>query len=87
MNVVNVSRIISRAIGKPTKLIRVLKDSTNHVSAAQKCGVKIGCLIYRCEPSKEQPHVIQCFSVRNLDNTPMSVKTSSVACHAQASAK
>ena len=46
MNVVNVSRIISRASGKPTKLIRVITDSTNHVLAAQKHGVKVGCLIY-----------------------------------------
>ena len=61
MNVVEVSRIISRAIGKPTKLIRVITYSTNHVLAAQKHGVKIGWLNYRCQPSKEPPHVKQCF--------------------------
>ena len=59
MNVVKVSRIISRAKGKPKKLIRVITDSTNHVSAAQKRGVEIGWLIYRCAPSKEPPHVKQ----------------------------
>ena len=31
MSVVKVSRIISRAGGKPAKLIRVITDSTNHV--------------------------------------------------------
>ena len=61
MNEVKVSRIIGRASGKPTKLIRVITDSTNHVLAAQKHGVKIGWLIYRCEPGKEPPHVKQCF--------------------------
>ena len=61
MNVVNVSRIISRASGTPTKLIRVIKNSTNHVLAAQRRGVKIGWLFYRFEPSKEPPHVKQCF--------------------------
>ena len=39
MKVVKVSRIIRRASGKPKKLIRVITDSTNHVSAAQKHGV------------------------------------------------
>ena len=47
MNVVKVSMIVSRASGKLTKLIRVTTDSTNHVSAAQKHGVKIGWQIYR----------------------------------------
>ena len=61
MNVVKVSSIISRASDKPTRLIRVITDSTNHVLAAQKHGVKIGWLIYRREPSKEPPHVMQCF--------------------------
>ena len=83
MNVVKVSRIISRASGKLAKLIRVITDSTNHVLAAQKHGVKIGWLFYRCQPSKEPPHVKQCF--RNMGTPPLSVKTSSVACEAQAS--
>ena len=61
MNIVKVSRIISLASCKTTKLIRVITDSTNNVLAAQKQGVKIGWLIYRCEPSKEPPHVKQCF--------------------------
>ena len=42
MNVVKVSRIISRASGRPTKLIRVITDSTNHLLAAQRRGVNIG---------------------------------------------
>ena len=33
MNVVKVSSIISRASGKPTKVIRVITDSTSHVPA------------------------------------------------------
>ena len=66
MNVVKVTRIISRASGKPTKLIRGLTDSTNHVSAAQKHGVMIGWLIYRCEPSKDPPQVKQCFKCQEF---------------------
>ena len=42
MNVSKVTRITSRAIGQRTKLVRVITDSNNHVSAAQKHGVKIG---------------------------------------------
>ena len=63
--------------------IRVLTVSTNHVSAAQKHSVKIGWLFYRCEPSKETPY--NASSVRNMETLPMSVRTSSVACDAQAS--
>ena len=83
MNVVKVSGILSRASGKPTKLIRVITDSTNYVLAAQKHGVKIGWLIYRCEPSKEP--LDNASSVRNMGTPPLSVKTSSVACGAHAS--
>ena len=69
MNVVKVSRIISRASGKPTKFIRVITDSTNHVLAAKKHGVKIGWLIYRCETSKESPHVKQCFKCQKYGHS------------------
>ena len=48
MNVNKVTRITSRATGQPKKLIRVINDSNNHVSAAQKYGVKIGWQLYRC---------------------------------------
>ena len=61
MNVSKVTRITSRATGQPTKLIRVITDSNNHVSAAQKHGVKIGWQLYRCEASREPPHVRQFF--------------------------
>ena len=61
MNVVKVLRITSRATGKPTKLIRVITDCSNHVTAATKHGVKIGGMLHRCEPSKELPHIKQCF--------------------------
>ena len=74
MHVVKVSRIISRASGKPTKLIRVITDSTNHVLAAQKHGVKIGWLIYRCEPSKEPPHVKQCFKCQKYGHSAIECK-------------
>ena len=40
MNVIKVLRITSRATGKPTKLIRVITDSSNHVAAAVKHGAK-----------------------------------------------
>ena len=74
MNVVKVSRIMSRASGKPKKLIRVITDSTNHVLAAQKHGVKIGWLIYRCEPSKEPPHVKQCFKCQKYGHYAIQCK-------------
>ena len=61
MNVNKVTRITSRATGQPKKLIRVITDSNNHVSAAQKHGVKIGWQLYRCEAGREPPHVMQCF--------------------------
>ena len=74
MNVVKVSRIIRRASGKITKLIRVITDSTNHVLAAQKHGVKIGWLISRCEPSKGPPHVKQCFTCQKYGHCAIECK-------------
>ena len=74
MNVVKVSRIISRARRKPTKLIRVITDLTNHVLAAQKHGVKFGWLIYRCEASKEPPHVKQCFKCQKYGHSAIECK-------------
>ena len=75
LNVVKVSRIISRSSGKPTKLIRVITDSTNHFSAAQKHGVNIGWLIYRCEPSKESPNVKLCFKCQNYGHSANKCKS------------
>ena len=69
MNVSKVTRITSRATGQPTKLIRVLTDSNNHVSAAQKHGVKIGWQVYRCEASREPPHVMQCFKCQQFGHS------------------
>ena len=74
MSVVKVSRIISRASGKPTKLIRVITDSPNYVLAAQKHSVKIGWLIYRCEPSREPPHVKQCFKCQKYGHSAIECK-------------
>ena len=74
LNVVKVSRIIRRASGKSTKLIRVITDSANHVLAAQKHGVKIGWLIYRCEPSKEPLHVKQCFKCQKNGHSAIECK-------------
>ena len=61
MNVTKVSRITNRETGQPTKIIRVITESNNQVNAAQKHGVKIGWQLYRCEASREPPHVMQCF--------------------------
>ena len=69
MNVVKVTKIISRASGKPAKLIRVLTDSINRVPAAQKHDVMIGWLICRCEPSKGPPQVKQCFKCQEFGHS------------------
>ena len=69
MNVSKVTRITSRATGQPTKLIRVITDSNNHVSAAQKHGVKIGWQLYRSEASREPPHVMQCFKCQQFGHS------------------
>ena len=69
MNVSKVTRITSRATGQPTKLIRVITDSNNHVCAAQKHGVKIGWQLYRCEASREPPHVRQCFKCQQFGHS------------------
>ena len=42
MDVINVTRIIKRNSGQPTKLIRLITSSNNQVSRAQKRGFKIG---------------------------------------------
>ena len=69
MNVNKVTRITSRATGQPTNLIRVITDSNNHVSAAQKHGVKISWQLYRCEASRQPPHVMQCFKCQQFGHS------------------
>ena len=54
---------------KTTKLIRVITDSSNHVTAAVKHGVKIGWVFHRCEPSKEPPHIEQCFKYQKFGHS------------------
>ena len=66
MNVNKDTRIKSRATSQPTKLIRVITDSNNHVSAGQKHDVKIGWQLYRCEASREPPHIMQCFKCQQF---------------------
>ena len=68
-DVTKVSRITSRATGQPTKLIRVLTESNNQVTAAQKHGVKIGWQLHRCEASRESPHVMQCFKCQKFGHS------------------
>ena len=79
MNVSKVTRITSRATGQPTKLIRVITDSNNHVSAAQKHGVKIGWQLYRCEASREPPHVMQCFKCQQFGHSAETLLDASAA--------
>ena len=69
MNFSKVTRITSRATGQPTNLIRVITDSNNHVSAAQKHGVKIGWQLYRCETCRKPPQVMQCFKCQQFGHS------------------
>ena len=69
INATKVSRITSRATGQPTKLTRLITESNNQVNAAQKHGVKIGWQLYRCESSREPPHVMQCFKCQNFGHS------------------
>ena len=69
MNVSKTTQITRRATGQPTKVIRVITDSNNHVSAAQKHSVKIGWQLYRCEASPEPAHVRQCFKCQQFGHS------------------
>ena len=53
--------IRTRESRKSAELIRVIRESTNLVLAAQKHGVLFGWLIYRCETSKEPHYEKRCF--------------------------
>lgn len=61
-----VSRIISRATGKPTKLFRVVTSNEAQCQAAVRSGVQIGWQKYRCEPSKKPPNIQQCFKCQGF---------------------
>ena len=69
MNVTKVSQITSRATGQPRKLIRVITEPNIKVNAAQKHGVKVGWQLYRCEASREPPHVMQCFKCQKFGHS------------------
>lgn len=56
-----VSRIVSRATNKQTKLIRVFASHPSHVITAVKNGVILGFQKHRCEESNRKPNVVQCF--------------------------
>ena len=74
MNVIKVLRITSRATGKPTKLICVITDSSNHVTAAVKHGVKIAWVLHRCDSCREPPHVKQCFKCQKFGHSASDCK-------------
>ena len=81
MNVSKVTRISSRATGQPTKLIRVITDSNNHVSAAQKYGVKLGWQLYQCEASRELLHVRQCFKCQQFGHSAIESRNATRCLH------
>ena len=71
MNVTKVSRITSRATDQPTKLISVITESNRQVEADQKWRQirLVGWQLYRCEASREQPHVGQFFKSQKFDHS------------------
>ena len=74
MNIIKVLRITSSATGKPTKLIRVITDCSNHVTATIKHGVKIGWVLHRCEASTELPHIKQFFKCQKFGHSAIDCK-------------
>ena len=74
MNVIKVLLITSRATGKPSKLIRVITDCSNQVTAAIKHSVKIGRVLHRRDPCKEPPHIKQCFKCQKCGHSASDCK-------------
>ena len=62
------------ATGKPTKLIQVITDCSNHVTAAIKHGAKVCWVLRHCEPSKELSHFKQCFKCQTFGHSASDCK-------------
>ena len=69
MTFTKISRITSRAMGQSTKLLRVITEPNNQVNADLKHGVKKGWQLYRCQASREPPHVLQCFKCQKFGHS------------------
>ena len=74
MNVIKVLRITSRGTEKPTKLLRVITDCSNHVTAAIKHGVKLGWVLHCCKTIKEQPQIKQSFKCQKFGHSASDCK-------------
>ena len=64
-NAVNFT-VQSRAIGQPTNIKDITKESNNQISTAQKLGVDTGWKLYRCEANRKPPQLLQIFNCQKI---------------------
>ena len=70
-----VLRITSRALDKPTRLVRVFVKDAQQALTAISGGIRLGLMFHRCEASHEKPQAKQCYNCLSFGHEARDCKT------------